>query len=178
VRVTYLGQACTLIEAGGIRLLVDPWLTEGAYLGTWYHSHLLSQAGIMPSKYCHDVDYLFLSHEHQDHCDPATLKHFSPDIPLLICQFETPKFKHYLQSLGFTNIWEIPSKTKVDLQGDVSVTIFGTAEYNNDSAILVDGDGCRVFNETKLGNKASTLGSLCIRAPTGFPWPMIIHRRS
>jgi len=39
------------------------------------------------------------------------------------------------------------------LASGVSVTIFGTAEYTNDAALLVEGDGCRLLNETdcKLG---------------------------
>jgi len=46
VRVTYFGQACTLIEVGGRRILTDPWLTEGAYFGTWFHTHVLADAGV------------------------------------------------------------------------------------------------------------------------------------
>ena len=85
--------------------------------------------------------------------DPATLSHFSPNIPVLICKFPTPRFRHYLESLGLTNIWEIPSGQETTLAGGVSVTIFGTAEYTNDAAVLIEGDGCRLLNETdcKLG---------------------------
>ena len=67
MRVTYYGQACTLIEAGGRKILTDPWLTEGAYQGTWFHTHLLADAGVRPETFPKDFDYLFLSHEHQDH---------------------------------------------------------------------------------------------------------------
>src|SRR5207302_684804 len=80
-------------EAAGQRILTDPWLTEGAYLGTWFHTHLLADAGVTPETIPKEIDYLFLSHEHLDHMDPNTLRHFSPDVPLLICQFATPKFR-------------------------------------------------------------------------------------
>ena len=80
VRVTYYGQACTLIEAAGRKILTDPWLTEGAYLGTWFHTHVLADAGVTPATIATDVDYIFISHEHEDHLDPETLRHFSPDI--------------------------------------------------------------------------------------------------
>jgi UDP-MurNAc hydroxylase len=153
MRVTYYGQACTLIEAGGKKILTDPWLTEGAYQGTWFHTHVLAEAGVTPEAFPRDIDYLFLSHEHQDHMDVATLRHFPREIPLLICRFATPKFRLYLQQLGFTNIREILSGETLDLGDGVSATIFGTAEYTNDSAILVEHEGVRVFNETdcKLG---------------------------
>jgi UDP-MurNAc hydroxylase len=153
MRVTYYGQACTLIEAGETKILTDPWLTEGAYQGTWFHTHLLADAGVTPQSFPKDIDYLFLSHEHQDHTDISTLKHFPSDIPILICRFSTPKFLDYLRQHGFTNIREVESAQQIELGDGVLATIFSTVEYTNDSAILVEHDGTRVFNETdcKLG---------------------------
>jgi UDP-MurNAc hydroxylase len=153
MRVTYYGQACTLIEAGGKKILTDPWLTEGAYLGTWFHTHLLADAGVTPETFPKAVDYLFLSHEHLDHMDEATLRQFASDIPLLICQFATPRFRRHLEKIGFTNILETPSGKELDLGDGVVATVLATAEYTNDSALVVEHDGCRLFNETdcKLG---------------------------
>src|SRR5215211_2433797 len=148
MRVTYYGQACTLIEAGGKKILTDPWLTEGAYCGTWFHTHVLAEAGVTPETFQKDFDYLFLSHEHLDHMDPATLRHFSPDVPVMICQFATPEFRRYLEGLGLRNIRELPSGQKQDLGGGVTATILNTAEYTNDSALLVEAEGCRLLNET------------------------------
>jgi UDP-MurNAc hydroxylase len=148
MRVTYFGQACTLVEVAGRKILTDPWLTEGAYFGTWFHTHLIAEAGVTPETFPKDIDYLFLSHEHQDHVDPATLRHFSPQLPVLICKFVTAKFRHYVEGLGFYNIWEIPSGQRVALGDDVTVTIFGSAEYTNDAALLVEGEGCTLLNET------------------------------
>jgi UDP-MurNAc hydroxylase len=165
LRVTYYGQACTLIEAGDQKILTDPWLTEGAYQGTWFHTHVLAEAGVTPESFPKDIDHLFLSHEHQDHMDIATLKHFRRDIPLLICKFATDKFHRYLRGLGFTNIRESNSGEPLDLGNDVTATIFGTVEYTNDSAILVEHNGTRIFNETdcKLGYEdLERIGSLGI----------------
>jgi UDP-MurNAc hydroxylase len=148
MRVTYYGQACILIEAAGKKILTDAWLTEGAYFGTWFHTHILADAGVTPERFPKDVDYLFLSHEHQDHVDPQTLRHFSAEIPILICKFVTPKFRRYLQGLGFKNVIEIPSGERITLAEDLAATILGTAEYTNDSALLVEAENRRVLNET------------------------------
>ena len=179
MRVTYYGQACTLTEAAGLRILTDPWLTEGAYQGTWFHTHVLADAGVTPESFPKDIDYLFLSHEHQDHLDVATLKHFRPDIPLLICRFVTPKFRNYLQGLGFNNIRELDSGDRLALENGVSVTIFATAEYTNDSAILIEHDGVRVFNETdcklafhdldKLGRAGIDIGFYMFSGANWYP---------
>jgi UDP-MurNAc hydroxylase len=148
MRITYYGQACILIEASGKKILTDPWLTEGAYFGTWFHTHILAEAGITPQTFPKDIDYLFLSHEHQDHVDAQTLRHFSPEIPVLICKFVTPKFRDYVKSLGFQKIIEIPSGRQIQLGEDLRATVFGTAEYTNDSALLVEAENRRVLNET------------------------------
>jgi len=179
MRVTYYGQACTLIEAGGRKILTDPWLTEGAYQGTWFHTHLLADAGVRPETFPKDFDYLFLSHEHQDHLDAQTLKHFPRTTPVLICQFRTPKFRLHVEDLGFTDIRELASGEKLDLGNGVSATIFGTAEYTNDSAILVEYDGVRVFNETdcklsyadlnKIGRLGIDIGFYMFSGANWFP---------
>lgn len=179
MRITYYGQACTLTEAGGLKILTDPWLTEGAYCGTWFHTHLLEDAGVTPESFPKDVHYLFLSHEHQDHLDPAALKHFPKNIPVLICRFATPKFRNYLEGLGFTDIRELKSGAPVALENGVSVTIFATAEYTNDSAILIEHDGVRLFNETdcklsyadleKLGSQGIDIGFYMFSGANWYP---------
>ncbi len=179
MRVTYYGQACILIEAGGIKLLTDPWLTEGAYLGTWFHTHILAEAGVTPATFPKDIDYLFISHEHLDHMDAETLRHFSPATPVLICKFSTPKFRHHLAGLGFTDIRECAPGAEMQLSGDVKATIFATAEYTNDSAILVEHNGVRVFNETDcklgysdleaLGEKGIDLGFYMFSGANWYP---------
>ncbi len=148
MRVTYYGQACTLTQAGDLKILTDPWLTEGAYQGTWFHTHVLADAGVTPESLPKDLDYLFLSHEHQDHMDVATLNHFPANLPILICQFPSSKFRNFLQGLGFTNIRELASGERTHLGDGVYATIYGTVEYTNDSAILLEHDGVRLFNET------------------------------
>jgi hypothetical protein len=75
MRITYYGQACIHIEVAGKRILTNPWLTEGAYFGTWFHTHLLTDAGVTPETFPKDNDYILPSHEHQDHLNPLTLRH-------------------------------------------------------------------------------------------------------
>jgi UDP-MurNAc hydroxylase len=179
MRVTYYGQACILIEVAGKKILTDPWLTEGAYFGTWFHTHLLPDAGVTPEMFPKDIDYIFLSHEHQDHLDPSTLRHFSPDIPVLICKFATPRFSRHLERLGLRRVWEIPSNQPLDLGDGVTATILGTAEYTNDSALLVEGEGCTVFNETdcklnyadlqRLGERGIDIGFYMFSGANWYP---------
>jgi UDP-MurNAc hydroxylase len=179
MRVTYYGQACTLIEAAGVRILTDPWLTEGAYQGTWFHTHVLEEAGVTPATIPRDIDYLFLSHEHEDHTDLATLRTLRPGVPVLIGRFGTPKFRRFLEGVGALDVREVPFGEPVKLGSGVTATILGTAEYTNDSAILVEADGCRMFNETdcklpyadleRLGKLGIDIGFYMFSGANWFP---------
>jgi UDP-MurNAc hydroxylase len=179
MRVTYFGQACTLIHAGAKKILTDPWLTEGAYQGTWFHTHLLADAGVTPETFPKDIDYLFLSHEHRDHFDPATLRQFPRGIQVLICRFATPRFRSCVEQLGFTKIQEVASGERLDLGDGVAATIFRTAEYTNDSAILVEHEGVRLFNETdcklsysdleRIGQQGIDIGFYMFSGANWFP---------
>ncbi len=180
MKVTYLGQACLLVEAAGRKILTDPWLTEGANLGTWFHAHLLADAGITPETVARErIDYVFLSHEHQDHTDPQTLRALPRDIPTLICRFPNDRFREHLRRIGLTNVREIDPGVPADLGDGLTVTIFGSAEYTNDAAILIEAEGRSVFNETdckltyedyvRLAGKSIDLGFYMFSGANWYP---------
>ena len=72
MKLQFLGQVGTLLEARGFRVLIDP-----------YHSDSVAvQFGVdlkrrVPSPFttatCPQIDFLLLTHAHLDHTDPATL---------------------------------------------------------------------------------------------------------
>ncbi len=68
MNITKFGHSCLLIEQGEARILIDP--------GAWSEGHtsLTNLAAIL------------ITHEHQDHCDPASLKALrekNPDVVIL-----------------------------------------------------------------------------------------------
>ena len=73
MKITWLGQAGLLFETNGIRIMVDPYLSN-------------SVAAIEPQNYRRvpvderflsiQPDILVLTHDHLDHTDPETLKHY------------------------------------------------------------------------------------------------------
>lgn len=70
VKLTWIGHAGFIVEAGGNRILIDPWFNP-AFLGTWRpqpcNAHLADWVASQ------SYDYLYISHEHEDHCDKAFL---------------------------------------------------------------------------------------------------------
>ncbi len=73
MNVLWLGQAGLLIEACGLRILIDPYLSD-------------SVAAVYPTRrrrvpvderfFARKPDLIVCTHDHLDHTDPATLRHY------------------------------------------------------------------------------------------------------
>src|SRR5688572_9223010 len=129
MQLTYLAHASFLIEAGGKRLVTDPWLDGPTYLSAWWHfpEPAASGADLV------GVDYVYLTHEHVDHFHEPTLSRLPRSTPILIGRFISPRFRHKLQGMGFTNVRELPHGEEVDL-GGLWVTSY---QYRADDTALV-----------------------------------------
>jgi len=63
--VKYISSACLQIQTLDIRILTDPWFTQGIYDGAWF-----SFPYIDPFDFINEPDYIYVSHIHPDHYDP------------------------------------------------------------------------------------------------------------
>ena len=79
MKVTFHQSACVLIEGDGVKILCDPWLVDGAYIGSW---HIYPPYEFQPNEF-NDVDYIYVSHIHPDHFNDKTLMQLNKDIPVL-----------------------------------------------------------------------------------------------
>lgn len=120
MKVQFIKSACVVVEHGPVRVLCDPWLTDGIYYGSWYHYPPL----VFSANDFKDVDYLYLSHIHPDHMDPATLALLPKTIPVLIHCYAEKFLLNLLQKLGFTTIHEIAHGEKFQLAADFFIEIF------------------------------------------------------
>src|SRR5579862_6425025 len=74
MRITFLGHAGCLVQTRHGSVLCDPWFTP-AYFGSWFpfprNDRLDEGAPALAA--LHAPDYLYISHLHRDHFDPAWL---------------------------------------------------------------------------------------------------------
>jgi L-ascorbate metabolism protein UlaG (beta-lactamase superfamily) len=80
VQITLGGNATVLIEAAGVRILTDPWLTER--LGPLRR---LRACGLAPEQ-LRPLSAVLISHAHPDHLHPESLALLPTDVPLLAPQ--------------------------------------------------------------------------------------------
>lgn len=72
ISVRYIYSACVVISTPDVKILCDPWFTEGIYEGSWYHFPKLSN----PIEKIGDTDIVYISHIHPDHYDPEVLEQY------------------------------------------------------------------------------------------------------
>ena len=143
MKVTYFGHACMMMEAEGTRILMDPWLTDPTYHGTWWHYPPL-ELGVrdLPK-----LDFLYVSHEHPDHFDPPTLRQLDPDVHVIIANFKRKRFRDRLAALGFHRISEIDFGRDFQCNGSgVTLRLIAPDRLWDDSAILVRSGDTTVLN--------------------------------
>lgn len=119
MKVQFIKSACVLIEHAGIKVLCDPWLTDGVYYGSWYHYPPLK---VTPQDF-QDVDYIYISHIHPDHLDPNTLRQMPKSIPILVHSYEEKFLVGLLKKIGCENIVEIAHKETYKLGPDFQIEI-------------------------------------------------------
>jgi len=77
IRVTYLYSACVRIDTPDVRVLCDPWFTDGIYDGSWFQFPRLAR----PIDAIGPVDLIYVSHIHPDHYDPTFLRSYLAQYP-------------------------------------------------------------------------------------------------
>ncbi len=143
ITVTYIGHACMLMESGGTRILMDPWLTDPAYHNAWWHFPPLE----VTPRDLGPIDYIYISHEHADHFDPASLSQLDKSAKILIARYRRRRFHDRIRALGFSDIQELEFGQTYSLNGSgLSVRLIPPDRPWDDSAILVKDRDTTVLN--------------------------------
>ncbi len=157
MEVTYIGHAAIMMHSGGKTILMDPWLTDPTYHGSWFHYPPL-EIGVddLPK-----IDYLYISHEHPDHFDPPTLERLDKNVPVIIANFGRKRFRDRLQKVGFTNITELEFQTDYRPAGcPMTFRLIPPDRAWDDSAILVRDDRHAILNVNDCHLDDTTLSEL------------------
>ncbi len=144
MKIRYLKSATVSIETKGVKILTDPWLTDGEYYGSWYHYPKFP----FKEDYFSDVDYIYISHIHPDHFSKATLKLVNKSIPVLIHSYESKFLKQNIERLGF-NVIELQHNTRTHLKNGVYINILAADNCNPE--LCANFFGCGLV-ESKFGS--------------------------
>ena len=123
-KIQHLQSATQLISMGDKSVLTDPWLTEGEYLGSWFHYPPFPQSSIGSIKY----DYIYVSHIHPDHLSEKTFSLLTKK-PVLIHKYSSQFLKRKIELMGF-EVFELEHAVPFEIGVNSSITIFAADNCN------------------------------------------------
>ena len=85
MKVTFFGHNCYVLQGENVVVLTDPWLSKkGAFFGSWFqwpiNHHCMSN--LLNDIQKNKKNFLYISHEHQDHFDKKTLKELRSELEI------------------------------------------------------------------------------------------------
>ncbi len=147
MRVTFLGHAGLFVETAGGSILCDPWFNP-AYFASWFP--FPANAALDVEAFAHP-DYLYISHLHRDHFDPAFLgDHVSRAATVLLPEFPLDELRRELGDLGFSRFERLPNGSPVTLDGLRLMCVAETSPSDGplgDSALAVDDGTARLLDQ-------------------------------
>jgi hypothetical protein len=121
MRTRSVGHACLEIEAKGVRLLTDPWWTAPSYTSQWYHWPTPQPGGVQERT----LDYVYLSHGHEDHLHLDTLKTLRPGATALVPESLSGGMADFLREVGhFAEVIELQHGKTVTLKNGLKATCY------------------------------------------------------
>ena len=149
MKIINFGGATAIIEQNGKRILFDPWLDEGIFHGAWFHY----PPSILGIDDIGNVDYIYISHIHEDHCSAGTIKHLNTDAEVILMDRNPNLVKNFLKNndFNFKNIHLIGPRSPIELEPGLIVDMVEPNPDNEmarliDSSIVINWDGFTIYN--------------------------------
>ncbi len=111
----------------GYKILMDPWLTDGEYYGSWSHFPYFDFDKNLDE--INSYNAIYISHIHPDHCSDDTLKKINKKIPIYIHSFHAKFLKLKLERFGFKVI-ELKNNKRTQLDKNAYLNIFAADNCN------------------------------------------------
>jgi L-ascorbate metabolism protein UlaG (beta-lactamase superfamily) len=168
IRTRYFGHACVLVETNEISILVDPVLSYDGY-ETDVNRYTVDD---LPEH----IDYVLITHNHQDHVLLETLLQLRYKIGTIIVpssskgNLQDPSLRLMFNNIGFSNVIEIDEMDSIDMEKcsitglpflgehsdlDVRCKLCYHIELHNDFKVLFVADSRNI--ETKIYEKVHSI---------------------
>ncbi len=147
MKIHFVGHASIVAECADTSILMDPWLFGKIFNDSW---SLLPKPKFDPAM-LHKVDYIWLSHEHPDHCHFPTLDSFpaafKARVTVLFQDRDYAKVFGALRKLGYQRFKRLPHRKVVPLSDQPGATkVYCYHAGLMDSALAVLGQSQVIFN--------------------------------
>ncbi|HLX30055.1 MAG TPA: MBL fold metallo-hydrolase [Casimicrobiaceae bacterium] len=141
MRITFIGHASLLVEAGGLCVLSDPWWRGPCFGAQWW----LHPAPFLEALEGRRIDYLYISHGHHDHFHSGTLATFPRDTKVLMAKGSTAA--PAVSQMGF-DVVEVGADEAFPLGANVTCRIMETQGGDTLCAIAEGDEICVNLNDS------------------------------
>jgi hypothetical protein len=164
MKITFIGHASILIEAGPLRILSDPWWRGPCFGAQWWHYPEPDLEAVREAP----IDFIYVSHGHEDHLHAGTLKTFDRSTRILVST--QTQLSPGLRALGF-EVLEVAPEHPLTLADGIAVWIWPT--HGGDTLlVLKQGDEvCVNLNDALHAAPEDVQDRFITRLNSSFPNP-------
>ena len=132
MKIHFYGNATFIIEHNKTRILCDPWFGGTTVGGTWDQFPPFKKTNINH----YNIDYIYISHIHDDHCQSATLDKLNKKIPIIILDKKPNYLFKMLLNKKFKKIIKVKPKIKKQIKKNFIVELFDSTSNNITSTVI------------------------------------------
>lgn len=168
----WLGQAGFVIDCGGTRMLIDPYLSDSLadkYRGTHYPHVRMMPAPLVPAD-LDRLDLVLCTHRHTDHMDPGTLQPLArrfPDLRFVVPAASRDEAMKRC-GVGAARLIEVNAGARVQVLDGCFVTPIASAHETLDA----DDEGRYPW----LGYVIEACGVRLYHSGDCIPYPALVER--
>ena len=155
MKVTYLSHAALEITTKAkTKFVCDPWILDEPVFN--YTTWKFPAPVLDPSDIVNGVDWLLITHSHEDHFHIPSLNKFDRKVKVLLVEYDShPHLRAHtiertLRLIGFSDITKISSWEKINLDEEATLTIIPSADSRQhdweNAGFLIEENGVKLLN--------------------------------
>ncbi len=180
-KLNYIGHAGWVVEKENFKAIFDPWFNpQGTFLNSWHQ--FPDNSSLLSDTLFSELDFLYISHAHKDHCDEWTLRKIDKKTKVLIPKFRDKVLINTLKEIGLTNILELTENDSLNMKG-VKINLIIEDGFNDrDSAIILDDGKGKIINLNdchpsfeKIKKHSQNVDLLLMQCSSAIWWPCVYN---
>ena len=133
IKIRYINHAFLIIENNNFKFATDPWALGPAFNTGWWLKHKTIKNWKEELNSC---DFIYISHNHPDHCHELTLSYIKKDLPVVVPNFITNSAGMLIEDLGFKKIHKMNFEDQYQFKNtELIFTIFKSGDLREDSGL-------------------------------------------
>ncbi len=134
VKIRYINHAFLIIESDKFKFATDPWALGPAFNTGWWLKHKTINNWKNELNSC---DFIYISHNHPDHCHELTLSHINKNIPIVVPDFITNSTGLIIKDFGFKKIFNLKFENQYQFKNsELIFSIFKSGDLREDSGLF------------------------------------------